>query len=72
MFNFKKNRKDSRILHGEDFCNSKAWHDMCVLLMLEEGLKKELAFLDKKYGENGKVSMYEILYTIVFKFNSLK
>tara|TARA_R110002020_G_scaffold441981_1_gene653086 strand:- start:3069 stop:3278 length:210 start_codon:yes stop_codon:yes gene_type:complete len=52
--------------------DTKVWHEMCDQLILlssqDKELKKGLQFLDKKYGKNGKVSMYEILYSVVFQF----
>ena len=61
-FNFKG-------LASSEFYDTKMWHDTCDLLMQEEELKQAMEFLDKKFGENGKVSMYEILYRIVFQFD---
>tara|TARA_Y100000310_G_C20674177_1_gene811982 strand:+ start:2686 stop:2922 length:237 start_codon:yes stop_codon:yes gene_type:complete len=51
--------------------NERHWHIFCDELVImsehDEELKKGLAWLDRKFGDGGKKSIYEVLWQVIFE-----
>ena len=48
--------------YWEAFCD-----ELVIMSEHDEELKKGLAWLDRKFGDSGKKSIYEILWQVIFE-----